>query len=474
MYLKVKYPLEFCTAYLNKVNDSDGSKKKQMIKEIMRLKIPLKEANVNFSGKEFKIHRGSILVGLSDIKNVGEKAVDTIIENQPYEDLADFLFKVNSRACNKRSVENLIKANAFSDFKYNTKKLLDIFEDIHKESKKKTPKSQERIRELIESCVGGDDLSNQEKAELKQSVTPVSVGKHIISYYSDVLTELGSHIKITKLVDVELEDAEKEQAKKRKIQTISVAGLLTSVDLKRLSQEVKDMIAGEEEKRYALANLEDDTDFIVMSFKEDVYYKYEQNLYEWIGKTMVVTGDVIVGTKKLYVKEVALLEDLRAYMNSQFVPYNVDYDHFFRHPLIRWIKNGKAFREKYGIKPLSELLNYKNFKSSLKVVGIVTGIKEMTIKKEGNNKGKKFYNITFEDETFVSNFMLWHSDNRLKELLELFRESKANKMPFIINSLYRDENYDKSMGTGATSASLGGDIPFSKLIKKFAIKKKDK
>ena len=58
-----------------------------------------------------------IRFGLAAVKNVGEKAVEVIIESRdqgrPFESLFDFCRRVDMTAVNRRVIESLIKCGAF-------------------------------------------------------------------------------------------------------------------------------------------------------------------------------------------------------------------------------------------------------------------------------------------------------------------------------------------------------------------------
>ena len=50
------------------------------------------------------------------IKNVGDGAIESIIAERPFNDLADMCMKVDLRQCNKRVFESLIKSGAMDEF----------------------------------------------------------------------------------------------------------------------------------------------------------------------------------------------------------------------------------------------------------------------------------------------------------------------------------------------------------------------
>ena len=78
-YLKAHYPVEFMAAMLTSFrNNSD--KVSYYIQECRRLKIDILPPDVNESLENFTVTGGSIRFGLAAVKNVGEGAVQAIIE----------------------------------------------------------------------------------------------------------------------------------------------------------------------------------------------------------------------------------------------------------------------------------------------------------------------------------------------------------------------------------------------------------
>jgi DNA polymerase-3 subunit alpha len=467
MWLKVHYPVEFCTAYLNKVTGGENREKnlKAMIKEAERLGIKIREADVNVSKDKFVIdEKGNIVAGLSDIKTVGGKAVSTIVENQPYTSLVDFMSRIDNRACNKRAVENLIKSGAFNRFNYDNKKLLENLEYIQAECKKKNPKAKLRAEERLNQCKGASTFTAQEEAELKVKSSPINIGKHLSEFYPDVLKKLGKHIKITKLIDIELDEGA-QQSTEIKRTDVWVLGVITSVDLKRLSQEVKEVIDTSFEQRYALCNLEDETDFIVLSFKGNMYNESEQKLFGWKDRVMLIHGTVNVGWKKIYVNKVIDMEGLRAYIKNDHTPYNFDMEYLFQHPLhfyFNRVGGVGVIRKKYDCKPLVELKKLKAWKS-LWALGVVTEIRSFKLKR-GEMAGQDFYWIIFEDDTFQGVFMVFPNDPRFEMMKrDLFRLHQT-KAPFLL-LVQKDMKYDPLKPYEQVSISIDKRTSWDKVIK---------
>lgn len=115
MYLKVYYPVEFFSCHLRYLEQDKYQEAKDVAEEEYGIKF--KMPNVNKPTVSFEPDLdSSIIWPISAIKNVGEKALDSILTNAPFSSLEDFYSRIDKRVCNKRVIENLIIAGAFSDF----------------------------------------------------------------------------------------------------------------------------------------------------------------------------------------------------------------------------------------------------------------------------------------------------------------------------------------------------------------------
>jgi DNA polymerase-3 subunit alpha len=120
-YLKAHYPLEYMTALLS-VFKQDTDKIAAYITDCRRMGIEVLPPDVLTSDVDFKITilangQGGIRFGLSAVKNVGEGAVRVMLEARerggPFEDLEDFLRRVDMRQVGKRAFESLVRVGAF-------------------------------------------------------------------------------------------------------------------------------------------------------------------------------------------------------------------------------------------------------------------------------------------------------------------------------------------------------------------------
>lgn len=132
-YLKAHYNVEYLSALLSSVaNDQD--KTQAYIEEALKYGIKVLPPDINKSFAEFTPDENNIRFGLASIKQVGEVVVESIInereENGEFESIYDFCKKVDPKCSNKRVMEGLIKAGAFSNIEKSRKQLLDNLEYI--------------------------------------------------------------------------------------------------------------------------------------------------------------------------------------------------------------------------------------------------------------------------------------------------------------------------------------------------------
>ncbi|HLL65979.1 MAG TPA: DNA polymerase III subunit alpha [Micromonosporaceae bacterium] len=131
-YLKANYPAEYMAALLTSVGD-DKDKSAVYLAECRRRGIKVLPPDVNESQLRFSAVGTDIRFGLGAVRNVGANVVDSILrcrrEKGRYTDFYDFLRKVDSVVCNKKTIESLIKAGAFDDLGHTRKGLLSVHAD---------------------------------------------------------------------------------------------------------------------------------------------------------------------------------------------------------------------------------------------------------------------------------------------------------------------------------------------------------
>ncbi|MCU0963357.1 MAG: DNA polymerase III subunit alpha, partial [Pirellulaceae bacterium] len=120
-YLKAHYPVEFLAALLSGDIPGRNFVRKDALVEHLedatRMNIPVVPPDVNRSHVDFAVADGKILFGLAAIKGCGGAAAEAIVRERerggPYRDLFEFCERVDVAACNRATLETLIKAGAF-------------------------------------------------------------------------------------------------------------------------------------------------------------------------------------------------------------------------------------------------------------------------------------------------------------------------------------------------------------------------
>ena len=121
-YLKAHYPAAFMASLMT--SDYDDTDRLSIdISECKRMGIDVLLPDVNESFLEFAVVPGDTLqirFGMAAIKNVGKGAVEEILrareDGGQFEDIADFLSRVDVRIANRRTLESLVKSGGFDRF----------------------------------------------------------------------------------------------------------------------------------------------------------------------------------------------------------------------------------------------------------------------------------------------------------------------------------------------------------------------
>jgi len=128
-YLKANFPSEYMAALLTSVRD-DKDKSALYLNECRRMGIKVLPPDVNESDSDYTPRGTDIRFGLSAIRNVGENVVASIAATREakgrFTDFYDFLRKIDPVACNKKTVESLIKAGAFDSLGDPRRGLLNV------------------------------------------------------------------------------------------------------------------------------------------------------------------------------------------------------------------------------------------------------------------------------------------------------------------------------------------------------------
>lgn len=148
-YLKAHFPLEFFAALLSS-ELGNPEKLAYLISEAGLVGLPVLGPDINRSMESFtpvdgvKAEPACIRFGLAAIKGVGSSSTESILrereQNGPFRSFADFAWRVDSKAANRRTFESLIASGCFDSFGIDRQRLLDALELILKQKSKRNAK----------------------------------------------------------------------------------------------------------------------------------------------------------------------------------------------------------------------------------------------------------------------------------------------------------------------------------------------
>lgn len=124
-YVKAHFPIEFMTALITaEIASATGADREQKVVQVLeecrRMELPVLRPDINTSKAEFSIEKNkTVRFGLAAVKNVGDAAIEAILEarnKELFSSFKDFLIRVDLRRVNKKTIECLVKSGAFDEF----------------------------------------------------------------------------------------------------------------------------------------------------------------------------------------------------------------------------------------------------------------------------------------------------------------------------------------------------------------------
>ncbi len=133
-YLKVHYPPEYMAALLTSVMGKNKNLKLgEYLQECREMQIPVLPPDVNTSEVTFvPRHDGSIVFGLTAVKNVGESTVKAIIKERSKREFASFYDFCTRVSVGREVLMSLIRVGAFDSLGANRAQLLAVVDDALK------------------------------------------------------------------------------------------------------------------------------------------------------------------------------------------------------------------------------------------------------------------------------------------------------------------------------------------------------
>ena len=144
-WLRCHHKTEFMCALLNS-EDANSDKAQEYLAECKKIGIEVMPPDINKSSGVYGVlEKGRISTGLSAVKGVGEKAIFSIISNQPYQDFAELLTKNESKTVGKTVIQALSKAGALDGFSRTRKDMHDNYQKYRSKAKTALKKASESV-----------------------------------------------------------------------------------------------------------------------------------------------------------------------------------------------------------------------------------------------------------------------------------------------------------------------------------------
>ena len=292
-YLKTHYPVEFMAALMTwEMGDTD-----KVIKNLAECRekgIEVLAPDVNESRSDFTPVGGKIRFGLTAVKNVGEKAVEVILESREkdgaFESLFDFCRRVDLTAVNRRVIESLIKCGAFDSTTVSRARMMAVLDETMRAGQafqRDEESNQIDIFAMLGAPAKGskkpgdiypqvEEWSAQESLAFEKEALGFYITGHPLDKYDNVIKKISSRT-IAEL---------KEKASAG---DVKIGGVISSLKLKNTKKG----------DRYGSFNLEDKSGFVEVVAWPDVYRKAVELLNS--DDPIFVKGRMEVGEDRIQV-----------------------------------------------------------------------------------------------------------------------------------------------------------------------------
>ncbi|MDR2642632.1 MAG: DNA polymerase III subunit alpha [Planctomycetaceae bacterium] len=245
-YLKAHYPVEFMAALLtgdiSKRNFKSKDSTVEHLEDCTRMGITVEPPNVNKSRQLYSVESGKILFALTAIKACGDWAADKIVQTREasgnFKNIFDFCERVDSRACNRSTLEALIKSGAFDCFGCSRALLMQSLETALRAGQAKVKdlnSGQKSLLEGIEEDAENDlsesnrtyknlglppiqEWTDKEKGMHEREVLGFYVSIHPLKELEDFLSQLRTHT---------CDEASRVRSEER----VVVAGMLSDIKI---------------------------------------------------------------------------------------------------------------------------------------------------------------------------------------------------------------------------------------------------
>lgn len=292
-YLKAHYPVEYMAALMtNELHNTD--KLTFFAREVKRLGIALLPPDVNHSHAGFKVEKGAIRYALAALKNVGAAAMDALVEerekNGLYQNIFDFVERMDGRVMNKRQMENLITAGVFDSLSSNRRQLMTNLELLLRYGNEdKRPQSLFGLDVTRPQLSQVEDWPALEKLRHEFSAVGFYLTSHPLDAYGSALEQIGalSVVEMTSRVQGS-----------RDTLTCRLAGIVIT----------KQERAAKSGQRYAFVQFSDPTGVFEVTVFSELLSQYREMLEPGKALLITVSAQVSEDTLRLTCQNIESLE----------------------------------------------------------------------------------------------------------------------------------------------------------------------
>ncbi|MBI2997241.1 MAG: DNA polymerase III subunit alpha [Deltaproteobacteria bacterium] len=291
-YLKAHYPVEFMAALLSsEMGDTD-----KVIKNLAECRergIEVLPPDINESRADFTVVGDKIRFGLAAVKNVGEKAVEVILESREregnFKSLFDFCRRVDLGSVNRRVVESLVKCGAFDSTGVSRARMMAALDDAMKVGQSYQKGRQSNQIDIFDTLGTGNGKEKNDgsyppaeewSAQQLLAFEKESVGFYITGHPLDKYESALKRWTTGAIVNIREKPAGGE---------VKVGGVVTALKLRNTKK-------GE---RYASFQLEDRTGFVEVLVWPDLYRRCMETLV--VDDPILVQGRLEVGEERVQI-----------------------------------------------------------------------------------------------------------------------------------------------------------------------------
>jgi DNA polymerase-3 subunit alpha len=292
-YLKTHFPVEFMSALMTS-EMGDTEKVIKNLSECRERDIEVLAPDINESRSDFTPLDGKIRFGLAAVKNVGEKAVEVILQSREkeglFQSLSDFCRRVDLAAVNRRVIESLIKCGAFDSTRSSRARMTAALDEAMRAGQVFQRDSQSNQIDIFGLLGGGNKLpqraddfyprveewSAQQSLAFEKEALGFYISGHPLDKYDRVIKKISS-------------GTISEIKEKSSAGDIKIGGVVSALKLKNTKKG----------DRYAGFHLEDKSGFIEVIAWPDVYRKSVELLSS--DDPILVKGRLEVGEERIQV-----------------------------------------------------------------------------------------------------------------------------------------------------------------------------